>query len=895
MDEAVPPSVTSASRLEEQSVRPSMQRITRVVHGPLALRMERIAAARASALGVEVTTLPLMAARLAGGFRRPASTEALNLAIREALKVSEFNELDGVRELPGMVRAVQQTLTATWRADINLDGSASPRLADLATLDRHVRTSLPPGVLVPPDLRDAALARLVHAEKLLGALQIVGLVDIDPVWRPLVAALAERLPVTWSTPYPTNQLWFQGAVNQTPISDNLTPKAVVCADPRSEVVEALRWARSLVTSGVPASAIAITASSCEPWDEAMLVLSRDAEIPLHFSHGIAALEAPAGQACAALADVLLRGLSQARVRRLLNRSTRVREELPSDWANGVRRSAGLFTEEQWRNALIAARPERSTGALAEDILLPHIAELARGIEDAATAGERFLDGPALVLWHQALQAAPAEALDVSLQALRIADGLSPGAAVVWAPAAHLAAAPRPHARLLGLTGTSWPRAGSENPLLPDHVLSRERLEPVSRPDQDVRLFHVIRTSAMESCVLSRSRRSSEGALLAPSRLFPVDGFEMLAKGRTPAHAFSEADRLLSRPSEARLRPTLALARSAWRAWQSPALSAWDGQIPADAPVVRAALSLEQSATSLRRLLRDPLGFIWRYGLGWRAAEDHADVLALDPSGFGELVHELIRQAVETLEPNPGLNRARPQELENAVVSAGEAVLTLWASERPVPPALLWQRTVDDAVRLAIAGLTFDQGLQPGTRSWSETPFGEDAPLAPPWETNRLVRLGGLRVRGRIDRVDLRGDGGAARVTDYKTGAVPRNVTAMTLAGGAELQRVIYAAAVRQRLPDVRQVVSRLVYLRGGPDAHALSGDTLESAVRETERFIEIAVALIAGGAAPPGPDAQERFGKFRLALPADLDAYLARKSGALSAAADELRSLWSAP
>jgi RecB family exonuclease len=857
--------------------------------------MERIRAAQENALGIEVTTLPLLAARLAGGFRRPAATEVVQLAIRDALQAGGFIELEGVRDLPGMVRAVQRTLAAAWRANVELDADASARMTDLANLDRNVRRGLPAGVLVPPDLRDAALARLSHAETLLGAVHIMGVVDVDPVWWPLISALSERLPVSWTVPCAADRSWFPGTLTERPAPNRITPTAVVCADPRSEVVEALRWVRSLLASGVPASGIAITAASCEPWDEALLVLSRVAGLPMHFSHGVAALEESAGQGCAALADVLLRGLSQSRVRRLLRRSARAREELPGDWSNGLPRSAGLFTEAQWRVALAAARSERSSGTMAEDVLLPRIADLARGVADAPAAGERFLEGAALLLWRQALRVAPAEALDASLLTLRVADGVSPGASVVWAPAAHLAAAPRPHVRMLGLTGRGWPRASSEDPLLPDHVLPRARLEPVPRTEQDIRLFQAIRANASGSLVLSRSRRSAEGTLMAPSRLFPADGAEVLAKVRTPAHAFSEADRLLARPSEAQRKSTLALTRSAWRAWQSPAATAWDGQVPADDSVVRAALSGEQSATSLRRLLRDPLGFVWRYALGWRPAEVHTDLLALDRAGFGELVHEIIRLAVERLEPTPGLNRARPQELQDAVSNAGDAVARRWPGERPVPPALLWRRTVDDAVRLAVAGLAFDQGLQPGTRSWSEAPFGENAAAVPPWETDAEVRLGGLRVRGRIDRLDLRADNGAARVTDYKTGAAPRNMAAVVLGGGAEVQRVIYAAAVRQRLPNVRQVVSRLVYLRGSPEAHALSGDVLDAAISEAERYIAAAVALVVNGAAPPGPDAKERFGDVRLAMPAELEAYLFRKSRALSAAAGELPTFWSAP
>jgi len=856
--------------------------------------MERIRAAQINALGVEITTLPLLAARLAGGFRRPANTEALQTAIRDALETGEFEELDAVRDLPGMLRAAQRTLAVVWRADVDLDANANGRLADLAALNRHVRAALPTGALVPPDLRDAALARLPHAETLLGPVHLTGIVDIDPVWRPLISALADHVPVSWSTPCAADRSWFPGIMTEPPAPERVSPTAVVCADPRSEVVEALRWARSLLASGVPASHIAITAASCEPWDEAMLVLSRAGELPVHFTHGVVALEEPTGQACAALADLLLRGLSQARVRRLLRRSARACEGLPIDWASGLPRSAGLFTEEQWRTALVAAPTERLGDTAAENVLLSRIAELARGVTNASAAGELFLEGAALALWQQALRAAPAEALDASLQSLRVDDGVSPGAAVTWGPAAHLAAAPRPHARLLGLTGRSWPRGRLEDPLLPDHVMPHERLEPVPRPEQDIRLFEAIRAAADGSFVLSRSRRSAEGGLLAPSRLFPVGDAEMLARGRTPAHAFSESDRLLARPSEAAQKPSLALARSAWRAWHSPNVTAWDGHIVPDDPVVRDALSREQSATSLRRLLRDPLGYLWRYGLGWRPAEAHVELLALDAAGFGELVHDLIGRTVKTLEPTPGVNRATPQELQDAVSTAGDEIFRRWPAERSVPPALLWRRTVEDATRLAIAGLELDQGLQPGTRSWSELTFGENAALVPPWENNAEVQLGGLRVGGRIDRLDLRGDGGAARVTDYKTGGTPRNMATVVLAGGAELQRVIYAAAVRRRMPDVRQVVSRLAYLRGTPAAHALSGEILEDAIAQAEGFIAVAVALVADGMAPIGPDAQDRFSDVRLALPAELDSYLLRKNAALAVAAGELPDWWSA-
>jgi hypothetical protein len=48
-------------------------RSTLAVHGPLAIRMQRLAAARQGNIGREILTLPLVAARLAGGFIAPVS------------------------------------------------------------------------------------------------------------------------------------------------------------------------------------------------------------------------------------------------------------------------------------------------------------------------------------------------------------------------------------------------------------------------------------------------------------------------------------------------------------------------------------------------------------------------------------------------------------------------------------------------------------------------------------------------------------------------------------------------------------------------------------------------------------------------------------------------------
>src|SRR5438477_12182442 len=93
-----------------------MKRRTVVVEGPLAFRMRRLAAARGSEAGLQILTLPLLAARLAGGFRRPARSQDVEPAIRLALDAPGFAELEAIRELPGMTRSVAWTLSAVWDA-----------------------------------------------------------------------------------------------------------------------------------------------------------------------------------------------------------------------------------------------------------------------------------------------------------------------------------------------------------------------------------------------------------------------------------------------------------------------------------------------------------------------------------------------------------------------------------------------------------------------------------------------------------------------------------------------------------------------------------------------------------------------------------------------------------
>ena len=525
--------------------------------------------------------------------------------------------------------------------------------------------------------------------------------------------------------------------------------------------------------------------------------------------------------------------------------------------------------------------------------------LAKGVAAADASGGLLLGRAAEALWVEALRRAPAEALELSLQELRLPDGRDPGACAVWCPASHLAAAPRRFVRLLGLTTRSWPRRAGEDPLVPSHILPREALNSESVTEQDRRAYAIITAQSAGALVLSRSRRNAQGGQEVPSPLVPHGArTTVLKRARVPAHAFSEADRLLARPEEAAISPVLRAADSCWRNRLSPAVTAHDGRVRVDHPVIARAIAQVQSATSLCLMLRDPLAFVWRYALGWRSPIEHEQPLSLDARDFGELVHEMLKRTVDALEPNPGYVGAVRHEIENALDAASTAIGIQWPVERSTPPVLLWRYTLAAARDLALKALTLDEAWHSATRSWTELAFGlqdqgtnaaGDLLWAP---TAQVVIPGaGMRIRGSIDRVDFNGAHNGVRVSDYKTGAEPPRASEIIIGRGAELQRVLYALAARQLVADNPRVVARLVFL-GADRPKTYSLPDVDQAIADISGHVSAAVHLLRRGIALPGPDAREDWNDFALALPAAPAVYFQSKRAAFGRAFGDFARVW---
>ncbi|MYH90941.1 MAG: PD-(D/E)XK nuclease family protein, partial [Gammaproteobacteria bacterium] len=765
-----------------------LKRRTMVVHSRLGMRELRLQAARERQHGLQVMTFEQLAARLAGGLARPVEDDALREAIKTVLPDTALGELDGIKALPGMVSTAADTLRKAWRAGIDLQGRAGehPRLNSVAILEAAVLRTLPPAMMRPDDLVTTGCARLQHAATLLGPIEILGFTELSPVWRPLLHAIADFVPVRWIAGPRSVPDWLDENLIEIVRTAPEEPEifAVSAATTYHEAIEALRWARRLITSGIAEPVeIAIAAVTPADYDDHFLALRADANLDLHFVHGVKVTASREGQAAAALADILLRGLSQTRVRRL---NTLLRaypgpfRNLPDGWTRILPVNSTLSSAAEWVRLIHRLISEDWPDGTDHGSELGAIVELLdRGIEAAEKVGERLLQGRTLAIWRRAIAGGAAASLDLTLEKLRQDDGLEACVSVCWMPANALAASPRRFVRLIGLNSTRWPRSIVEDRLLSDHIVPTIEIDPLPVAAADRRDFETILATTEGSVVLSRARRDEEGRLLGRSALLYQERSSetYLRRNAVPAHAFSETDRLMARPDEFRGLPQAVAASTCWRNWWRVDLTPHDGVVRPDHPVLRAILDRTQSANSLRLLLRNPLGFVWRYGLRWRTQDIAEDPLTLNALAKGELIHRILDHALQSLEADNGLASSSEELIAGAVEAATTEVARLWEGERAVPPPIIWHRTLDEVRTVSGWALAFRDENLPDARAYSEVPFGGAEPKSDavvPWDSTAPVQIPGtgFHIQGYIDRRDVAADGRRALVRDFITGRAP---------------------------------------------------------------------------------------------------------------------------
>lgn len=882
---------------------PIVRRSTLIVHGRLAMRASRLAAARTAHHGLQVMTFEQAAVRLAGGFVRAIDTETLRATIQAVLPATDMGELERIKMLPGMVTAAVDSLRKVWLAGIDLASHEPPhpRLDAMARLEDAVLARLPEGMMRATDIVAAATARLRHAPAVLGPVEVSGLTELEPCWRRLLKALATMIPVQWTAGPRAVPDWLKECAVEVirATAESPTIGVVSAATAYHEAIESLRWTRALLASGVSPSDIAIASTSPADYDDHFLALRADANLDLHFVHGVPTVTTRDGQAAAALADVLVRGLSRARVRRLavFCRDAKPFKTLPEGWLRVLPPDAPLANLAAWERLLTVLRPELWPDNTDHSATLRAAVELlAKGPLAATELGEAFLEGRALAIWRKALLAGPAAAIDATLAGLKQDDGLEACVSVAWMPASALAACPRPHVRLVGLNSSRWPRSISDDRLIPDHIIPTVELDPLPVNLADRRDFQTILATTAKEVVLSRARRDREGRLLGRSPLLTSHDKEAyLRRHGVPLHAFSETDRLMARPAEFALEPQAVSAIRCWRDWHRPEITAQDGLVRTAHPLLLHILHRRHSANSLKVLLRNPLGYVWRYAFHWEAPQSSSEPLVLDALDFGVIVHRTLDRALQELESAGGLASTDVADITIAVQHATESVVMEWESERPVPPGVIWHKTREEVREVSVKALSFRSDTPPDARSYSEVPFGgleAKSAAAAPWDASVPVVIPGtnFQIGGYIDRLDVAADGSLAFVRDYKTGNPPKKP--IRLNGGSELQRCLYAFAVKALLGERVRISASLLYPRANLD---LQLDNPDATLADLTTYLRAAGRSFAAGAAIPGPDAGSEYDDLAFALPANAGAsYCRRKLPAILAHLADLVPLWEA-
>jgi RecB family exonuclease len=848
-----------------------------VVATPFAARMHP--RTRSVSIGV-----PRLIERLAGGRGAIAHAGQIRAALADfpSERFAALTDLAAIADRAGFLPALARTIERAWWAGLDLAALAArpgahPRFADLALLSAWIGERLPSRVVPPAVAVAAAHARLRAAP----AVILDGVADLPLLVRPLIEALAATASLTWRSPYPKHLHPFTPAgatmLHPSAATDPASIRAASYPDPTEEIDAALRWAEQRLEAGIAPREVAIAALDPAGYDATFASLA--AGFPLHFTDGFPLLVTPIGQLLAAWSEAARPG--RLRLARLIAAVHALADDgvavpdawaaIPRDWERDLAGQPNLANPAGWE-----APPELEP-------LRTLALRLAADPFDPATVAT-YLPTDAIAIWSRF--DAGSVASDAAWASVRLPDPSDPTDRVAWGSAATLLGALRPHRRLLGVASGDWPRPNRDDPLLPRHLLGSQLLDGRRRGRIDRDDFLALGAGAA-SLTLSVPRRGDDGRERLPSPLLlpfaPIEASDApaptiagdAATESEPAAAFAATDLT----AEAAVAAAVAAHRARLRA----ELTAYDALLPARHPQLIAALQRPLSASALDTLLRDPFEFFAERVLGWREPPSDDEPLRLGTAALGSLIHALIERTAAWL----GADVAEPPaervaEFAGALARATAEIEARQRALRPPPSEALWAADLTiatNAVRAAFAAAP----LGPDTAF--ELRFGEPssraARLQGRWRGWRIVRLPGtkLRLHGVIDRLDRLPDG-SLLVTDFKTGA---SASEAKLRDEVELQRALYAVAVRALGGSDTPITAQLHYLRHGT-LRPLSGSDLEERIAVVTIAIIAAVRAFTAGVATPAVSGRADRHPLALAHPADAH-YRERKRAAREARA----------
>jgi len=210
--------------------------------------------------------------------------------------------------------------------------------------------------------------------------------------------------------------------------------------------------------------------------------------PIHFVHGRPRSN-PDGQLAAALAEVLLRGFSQPRVKRLVGSCAR----RPKPVRNVTGKLGGLnflstrrFWTPRGETEIRCSKGRETPDGVDHRARSQHCRRVGMA-SPSGRARRAFLEGRSLAIWRKGVGGCPGRSPDVTLAGLRVVtdwnsrlDHLGAASAVAARPEEIHLAGP--------LDLEIMAASASEDPLLPHHIIPSSRLDPLPVHQADRREF-----------------------------------------------------------------------------------------------------------------------------------------------------------------------------------------------------------------------------------------------------------------------------------------------------------------------------------------------------------------------------------------------------------------------
>ncbi len=407
----------------------------------------------------------------------------------------------------------------------------------------------------------------------------------------------------------------------------------------------------------------------------------------------------------------------------------------------------------------------------------------------------------------------------------------------------------------GLVEKRFPRVIREDPLLLDDErtrISTELPRKLAGYDEERLLFSLAVAAASEKLVLSWPRlepatsrprlasflllehagTTSVPALEKQARIIPLSPVRAVGEPLTEREFDLPALESLAdqSPYLRQVSPLLADGvMNVHTRWHERHLTPYDGLLaaPEALKLLGDRFGLEKlviSTTSLEDFFGCPFYYFQKHVLGIEPWEEPEAALSINALDLGSLYHSILEDYYKS--------QARD------VVAVAEKHFREFERRGVTGYPTVWEIKKQVIVEELAAFVERDRAT---AADWQPVKFEE--------EFNGIAVAPPIRLRGKIDRIDLRDNGLQARVLDYKTGKQPRGVRDDSLAGGEALQLPLYILAAQQLLPKATIESASYLYftLRGGYQTVTFTRHALDERRAELTSLLDTAATMIRSG------------------------------------------------